>query len=140
MFYPLSKFTRLEVQAAAHQMNEIFTDREGYEVVETNRYMAYPLSAFLVRDTSRWRRLLSVGGSRARIGVTQAVEVTPGSLRYTEYAGEIQFYAGIFEGAAVASRLFGTGLRVATREPIISAVGTFSGPIRSQATGDVASC
>jgi outer membrane protein assembly factor BamA len=107
MSYPLTKYTRIEAAVAAQRIREVFTDRQGYAIAHPATSMIYPVSLSVVRDTSRWRRLLPTGGFRIRLGVTQATPVSADALRFTEYNGEMQWFAGLVDGASIATRWFG---------------------------------
>jgi len=105
--YPFSRYTRIELTAEAAQITEIFTNRGDFDRSDTKKSTLYPVSAALVRDTTRWRRLLPIGGWKLHLGVTQALPGIPSALRFTEYSGEAQWFHGLFNNATLALRWFG---------------------------------
>jgi len=103
--YPFTVLSRIEGYIGIHQITEIFTDRQGYQLFDPVKSTVLPAGLSLVRDTSRWRRLLPVGGYCLRLGAAQTIPVSH-SLRYTEYNGEAQWYMGLLEDVSFATRWF----------------------------------
>ncbi len=107
MSYPFDKYHRAEMSLTAERTSEIFTDRDGEIVHGPKKSTMFPVSVGLVRDTSRWRRLLPVGGMQTRIGASQALPLAGAAMNYTEVNAHTQWYAGLFTDVSLAVRWLG---------------------------------
>jgi Tol biopolymer transport system component len=104
--YPFDAYHRAELVGGIQRFTEVFTSPDGEETSrKTSEY--FPVGFALVRDTSRWNRLMPVGGASMRVEVTQAVPAANG-LDFTEYSGETRGYWGILDGFSLATRLWGS--------------------------------
>lgn len=107
MAYPLDKYVRIETSLSFEQLTEVFTDRYGDTIGNPKYSLIAPVSANIVRDTSRWNRLLPIGGSQMSAGISQSLPLAPQILRFTEYNGVLQWYQGLFDDSTIAVRWLG---------------------------------
>ena len=107
MSYPLDLYDRVELGVTAEQFTEVFP-LDALGLAERHiTYRIFPASLAIVRETTRWHRLMPVQGYRIRLGASQTVPAGSSSLLLTEYNGESQWYYGFLEDFALATRLWG---------------------------------
>jgi len=105
--YPFDAYHRVEFVGGIQRFTEVYESPTDFTVTTSRTSQFFPLGIALVRDTSRWNRLLPIGGASMRIEATQAIPVAHG-LNFTEYSGETQAYWGLLDGFSLASRLWGS--------------------------------
>jgi len=105
--YPFDTYDRIEMSGGIQQFTEVFADESTGEEIGEETSTLFPVSVALVRDTSRWHRLMPIGGSRIRLEASEALPVSRNSLYFTEYSGECQGYWGLLDDLSLATRWWG---------------------------------
>ena len=107
MSYPFDKYHSADISVGVQQIAETFTDRYGNILLGPKYSTMLPASLTLVRDTSRWRRVLPIGGATTAVGLTEAVPAGNAFSRFTEYHVETSWYQGVFTDVSFAVRWLG---------------------------------